>query len=1080
MVKPIRLLPIAFATLPLLASAQRFDDRRPPNTYRNADNPHYWKNRPPTEGYWQQDVHYIIDARMDDEADRIDGELTLNYWNNSPDTLHHVFFHLYQEAYLNDSHLAEKMREEGVDLRGYAKLPYSGTRVSALTIGGESLRTEQDNSVLKAWLNKPLPPGERVTFRAAFATHWCMGLPRRMKLFDAWGWKHYDGVHWYPRIAVYDRRHGWDTQQHLGNEFYGDFGTFDVTLDFPHHYIVEATGVLQNRVDCMPDELRSKLDIRNFKDKPWNERPSVVIEPEAGRRKIWKYHSENTHDFAFTADPTYRIGEAEWNGVQCIALAQEPHASGWQDAADYCARVIQAHSESIGMYAYPKMIVADARDGMEYPMLTLDGGRDPGYRGLFVHEVGHNWFFGMIGNNETYRAMLDEGFTQFLTAWGLERIDGDTMVNDTPRTRYERRYTYPELARESEAYFGYQRDAVRDRVPPINTHSDEFEHWEERDYGGYGHVYSKTAVMLYNLQYVLGDSLFLSAMQRYFDRWRMCHPTVEDMRQAFIDFSGVDLNWFFDQWIETDKTIDYAVRCVKGRHGDAGQLITLRRRGSMQMPIDLHITAKDGRKYAYHIPNTWFVKRTSATVLPRWTGFGTLRRDYTAQVDIPSGIADVVIDSTNRLADRYKLNDRLSFPLTTEFDHHIRNLPDRSAYEAFVRPDLWWNGYDGFKAGFHVNGNYMRYKHRVQLSAWVNTGIAQHLPPTNSAAAVDSIPGNTDADFDKLSFNFRYANGTERVLRGSSVFVHARMLDGLSRFGGGFEWQLPGGRTEAKAEALYFWRADSTDLTYLIQAQQWELNALNATVNLSLRHRYNKGGTSGNVLLESRSAAPGAANGYAWLRLTAINSNRKGPLELRTRFVAQYGSGATPRESALYLASASPEEMMENKYVRSVGFVPYDWAGFGSGVNNFQQGGGLGLRGYAGYLAPETDSDGSQVLTYAGNTGAAINAELDLDGLVRFKPGKLGQTLHLDAYLFGDVGSMGHRRMDGAGTVQEFAEPRADAGAGFALTIKRWGPLTDIKPLTIRFDMPLLLSALPATETEHFAFRYIVAIGRNF
>ncbi|MBL7957786.1 MAG: M1 family metallopeptidase, partial [Flavobacteriales bacterium] len=734
----MRILPIAFATLPLLASAQRFDDRRPPNTYRNADNPHYWKNRPPTEGYWQQDVHYIIDARMDDEADRIDGELTLNYWNNSPDTLHHVFFHLYQEAYLNDSHLAEKMREEGVDLRGYAKLPYSGTRVTALTIGGESLRTEQDNSVLKAWLNKPLPPGERVTFRIAFATHWCMGLPRRMKLFDAWGWKHYDGVHWYPRIAVYDRRHGWDTQQHLGNEFYGDFGTFDVTLDFPHHYIVEATGVLQNRVDCLPDELRRKLDIRNFKDKPWNERPSVVIEPEAGRRKIWKYHSENTHDFAFTADPTYRIGEAEWNGVQCIALAQEPHASGWQNAADYCARVIQAHSESIGMYAYPKMIVADARDGMEYPMLTLDGGRDPGYRGLFVHEVGHNWFFGMIGNNETYRAMLDEGFTQFLTAWGLERIDGDTMVNDTPRTRYERRYTYPELARESEVYFGYQRDAVRDRVPPINTHSDEFEHWEERDYGGYGHVYSKTAVMLYNLQYVLGDSLFLSAMQRYFDRWRMCHPTVEDMRQAFIDFSGVDLNWFFDQWVETDKTIDYAVRCVKGRHRDAGQLITLRRRGSMQMPIDLHITAKDGRKYAYHIPNTWFVKRTSATVLPRWTGFGTLRRDYTAHVDIPSGIAEVVIDSTNRIADRYKLNDRLSFPLTTEFDHRIRNLPDRSAYEAFVRPDLWWNGYDGFKAGFHVNGNYMRYKHRVQLSAWVNTGIAQHLPPTNSAAAVDS------------------------------------------------------------------------------------------------------------------------------------------------------------------------------------------------------------------------------------------------------------------------------------------------------------------------------------------------------
>lgn len=1072
------LLSFAFTAAP--AIAQRFDDHRPPNTYRNADNPHYWKNRPPTEGYWQQDVHYIIDARLDDEADRIDGELTLHYWNNSPDTLREVFFHLYQEAYAPGSHLEAKARAEGWAPRGRAQQPYAGTRITHLSAEGDSLRTEQDNTVVRAWLAQPLPPGERMDFRMRFSTHWSMGLQRRMKLFSAWGWKHYDGVHWYPRIAVYDRRHGWDTQQHLGNEFYGDFGTYDVTLDLPHHYIVEATGVLQNPQECMPAELRRRLDIANFKDKPWNEKPSTIIAPEPGKRKSWRFHSENTHDFAFTADPTYRIGEAEWNGVRCIALAQEPHASGWQNAADYCAKVIQAHSESFGMYAYPKMIVADARDGMEYPMLTLDGGRDPWYRGLFVHEIGHNWFYGMIGNNETYRALLDEGFTQFLTAWGLERIDGDTMVTDTPRTAYERRYTKPELARESEVYYGYQRDAVRLRVPPINVHSDDFGHWEARGYGGYGHVYSKTAVMLYNLQYVLGDALFLDAMRHYFAQWRMCHPTVEDMRQSFIDRTKVDLNWFFDQWIETDRTIDYAVKRVKGRHRDGGQSILLRRKGDMQMPIDLHITAMDGRRYAYHIPNTWFVKSTDATVLPRWTGFGTLHRDYTARVDIPTGIAEVVIDSTNRLADRYKLNDRMTLPVESGFDHHIRNLPDRRVYEAFARPDIWWNGYDGVKAGFHLNGGYLRYKHRVHVSAWVNTGIGQHLPPTNPAVAVDSIPGNTDTGFDRLSFNARYANGTERLLRGSSVFVHARMLDGLNRFGGGFAWDLPNGSTTAQAEALYFWRRDSTDLTYLLYPGLWELNALNATLNLSLRHRYAHGGTSGDVLAEARTSAPGSAFGYSWLRLSATNSHRRWGLELRTRFIAQYGSGSMPRESRLYLAGASPEEMMENKYVRSIGFVPYDWTGYGADVNHFQHGGGLGLRGYAGYLAPETDRDGQQVLTYAGTTGAAVSGELDLDGLVRFKPGAVGRTLHLDAYLFGDAGVMGYRRISGTGTVQELALPRADAGMGLALTIKRWGPLTDIKPLTLRFDMPLLLSALPAGETDHFAFRYVVAVGRSF
>nr|MCU0318667.1 hypothetical protein [Flavobacteriales bacterium] len=403
--------------------AQQFDDKRPPNTYRNADNPHYWKNRPPHPGYWQQDVHYIIKGRLDDVRDQLDADLTLYYHNNSPDTLRWVYFHLYQEAYEPGSYA------DLLDNDGKASAPGAdrlGTTVHSIADDTAPLRTEQDNTVMKVWLNTPLSPGERTTFRLRFTTHWGMGVQRRMKLFNAWGSKHYDGVHWYPRIAVYDRRMGWDTQQHLGNELYGDFGTFDVDLDLPHHYVLDATGWLQNIDEVLPADLRRKLDISNFKDKPWNEPPSVILAADTARRKVWRFHAENVHDFAFTADPTYRIGEAAWNGVKCVALVQEPHASGWQNAAAYTARIIEVFSTDFGMYAYPKMIVADARDGMEYPMLTLDGGRDPDYRGLLVHEVGHNWFYGMLGNNETYRAFMDEGFTQFLTAWGLERIDGDT------------------------------------------------------------------------------------------------------------------------------------------------------------------------------------------------------------------------------------------------------------------------------------------------------------------------------------------------------------------------------------------------------------------------------------------------------------------------------------------------------------------------------------------------------------------------------------------------------------------------------------------------------------------------------
>ena len=111
--------------------------------------------------------------------------------------------------------------------------------------------------------------------------------------------------------------------------------------------VLEATGWLQNPEEVMPADLRAKLDIRNFKDKPWNEKPSEVIPYDASVRKTWKYHAENVHDFAFTADPTYRIGEAEWNGVKCIAMAEEPHASGWQNAADYCAKVIRSRRPTL-------------------------------------------------------------------------------------------------------------------------------------------------------------------------------------------------------------------------------------------------------------------------------------------------------------------------------------------------------------------------------------------------------------------------------------------------------------------------------------------------------------------------------------------------------------------------------------------------------------------------------------------------------------------------------------------------------------------------------------------------------------
>ncbi len=214
-----------------------------------------------------------------------------------------------------------------------------------------------------------------------------------MKKLAYGGFSHFNGVHWSSRICVYDRKFGWDTDQHLGKEFYGDYGTYEVELTFASNFIVEATGFLENGDEVMPPVLRDKLDIKNFAGKPWEEPASIIIPYVPGEKKIWKYYAINVHDFAFTADPNYRIAEVmaivNGRGVKCVALAQEQHAGLWQNAADYTKKIIETFSEDFSDYIWPKIIVADARDGMEYPMLTLDGGYDPSYRDLFIHEVGH-------------------------------------------------------------------------------------------------------------------------------------------------------------------------------------------------------------------------------------------------------------------------------------------------------------------------------------------------------------------------------------------------------------------------------------------------------------------------------------------------------------------------------------------------------------------------------------------------------------------------------------------------------------------------------------------------------------------
>jgi len=1038
--------------------------------YRSVTNPLYWKNRKPFEGYWQQDVHYNIKAEINDSTDICSGSEELIYWNNSPYDISFVYFHLFSNAQVKDSYLSDLYKNNAY------RLPYGkyreqglGTQVEKVSSGGVDLKTELDNTILKVYLPKVVRSGESITLNLDFKTYFDKEVIRnRMKLFNSFGSKHYDLVHWYPRVTVIDRKFVWNTDQHMDHEFYGDFGSFNVEITMPSHYVADGTGVLTNEAEVLPEELRKKLDISNFLKKPFNSPPSVIT-PKDGTKKTWKFSAMNVHDFAFTADPNYRIGESNWNGVRCIAMVQEPHAAGWYNASQYIAKIMEVNSYNIGAYHYPKMIVADAQDGMEYPMLTLCGGFDPGYRSLIIHEMTHNWFMGMVGSNENYRAFLDEGFTQFYTADTYQFIDGAIEITPKPKSKYIQRFMEPQRVLDNEIYGGYYRSAVmRNEETPLNTHSDDF-NGGIRHGGGYGQVYTKTAAMLKNLEYVLGRALFDKAMQHYFNQWKFCHPYPEDFRNSIIQYTGVDLNWFFDQWLETSKTIDYKIGRIKNK-GKGNYEITFKRKGSMQMPIDFVVIDKNDSARHYYIPNTWFEKPTKANTLPRWIGWGPkLKTTYTASVQINNGIKNVIIDPSYRLADVDMTNNIKKGKFSLRFDSKVYNSPNWRKYDMRVRPALWYNGYDGLKFGAALSGDYLQTKHVFDLTGWFSSGLGQAY--LDSTIAINK--------FNLLSFVFNYKTSTHNFIKKSNIYLQAKSLDGLDGATVGFEKFSNNEKTRVYAHAKAMLRDLPQDMVYLINNKEWGYQKLNSAIHMGLEHNYRYGRGSGNILMNVRTAAFTHDYDFSSASICAVNKNDLGKININTRVFGQIGFGTKlPSESMLFVAGANNEELMENKYTRAMGFIPPEWGGYGNVTNHFTAGGGLNLRGYSGYLLAELNEDGTYSYNYKGTTGASFNTELEFGELFSFfNPRFLHNSIKFQPYLFGDAGII---NKNAPGTANVMTDVMVDAGVGATFNIVRWGQLSGLKPLSIRIDCPFFINRLPYEENDYVQLRWMIGINKAF
>jgi hypothetical protein len=591
------------------------------------------------KGYWQQHVDYRMDIDFDDSTHRFTGKQRLEYQNNSGDTLRKVYYHLYFNAFQPGSMMDVRSRtiadpdpRVGERIVALTETEIGYQKVKSLVQDGTPLKYTVSGTVLEVELAKPILPSANVVFEMEFEAQVPVQI-RRSGRNNAEGVA-YSMTQWYPKMAEYDRE-GWHADPYVAREFHGVWGNFEVNITLPKDYVLGGTGVIQN-----PQEVG-----HNY------ENPKKPLVKPAGDRITWRFKAERVHDFAWAADKHYthdRVQTKDGPELHFLYL-KDSVGELWDKLKPLTVKAFSIMNE-FGKYPYPQFSVIQGGDGgMEYPMATLiTGGRNMGgLVSVTVHEALHNWYYGVLATNESKYPWMDEGFTTYAQNVVLDRL-------------YKQNADNPH-ARNYGSYFSY---VTSDDHEPATTHAD-FYH-TNRAYGI--SAYSKGAVFLHQLGYIIGEDNLKNGLLRYFSEWGFKHPTPSDFLLVMEKTSGMELDWYLEQFIGTTNTIDYGIREVTPNAD--GVEVQLERIGNMPMPLDLVVTLKNGKKQGFTIPlsmmrgekNEQFANKVN--LLPDWPWvypvYGFL---------IPYSMEEITsieIDPSGRLADVNAMNNRFPPPLAPE------------------------------------------------------------------------------------------------------------------------------------------------------------------------------------------------------------------------------------------------------------------------------------------------------------------------------------------------------------------------------------------------------------------------------
>lgn len=580
--------------------------------------------------YWQQHVDYTMDVEMDVETFQYTGTQKLVYTNNSPDELSRVFYHLYYNAFQPGSEMdirlqnikdpdKRMMEDDKSRIASLSETEIGYLHAKSLTQDGQPVTFTEEGTILVVDLAKPIPAGGKTTLEMTFEGQ----VPEQIRRS---GRNSREGValsmsQWYPKLSEYDFE-GWHPNPYIAREFHGVWGDFDVKLTLDKDYTVGGSGYLQN-----PQEIGHGY-----------ETPGTKVKTK-GKTLTWHFKAPNVHDFMWAADPEYihDVYEMEDGPTLHFLYKNDPEIiENWKKLQPKTAEAMAFFSKNVGKYPYDQYSVIQGGDGgMEYAMSTLvTGGRELGSLvGVMAHEMAHSWFQHILATNESKHEWMDEGFTSFISSLCMNEIMDRNKENPFQGS-----------------YRGYFALVNSGLEMPQSTHADRY----TTNFAYSIAAYSKGAIFLSQLGYVIGQDKLMETIHKYFEDFKFKHPVPNDIKRTAEKVSGMELNWYLTDWTQTTNTIDYGIKSVEA--DGENTKVTMERIGEMPMPLDILVVGKDGTQETYYVPLRMMYgekdnpyPNLERTVLEDWPwAYPT----YEFTLDMPlDNVKAIMIDPSQLMAD---------------------------------------------------------------------------------------------------------------------------------------------------------------------------------------------------------------------------------------------------------------------------------------------------------------------------------------------------------------------------------------------------------------------------------------------